>query len=57
MDAAKIRPSTSKDRFTNTTVTGGYIHGFKPINDGFKSVIDGFKPVNVDPCDRSGNTV
>jgi len=57
VDAAKIRPSTSKDRFTNTTVTGGYIHGFKPINDGFKSVIDGFKPVNVDPCDRSGNTV
>ena len=40
-----------------TTVTGGYIYGFKPINDGFKCVIDGFKPVNVDHCDRSASTV
>ena len=36
-----------------TTVTGGYIDGFKPVNDGFKCVIDRFKPVNVAPCDRS----
>ena len=36
-----------------TTVTGGYIYGFKPVNDALKSVIDRFKPVNVAPCDRS----
>jgi len=36
-----------------TTVTGGYIDGFKPVNDALKSVIDRFKPINVAPCDRS----
>ena len=29
-----------------TTVTGGYIDGFKPVNDGFKCVIDRFKLSN-----------
>ena len=38
----------------STTVTGGYIYGFKPAKDGFMCVIDRFKPVNVAPCDRSG---
>jgi len=49
-----VGPEDIKGSIVYTTVTGGYIYGFKPVNDALKSVIDRFKPVNVAPCDRSG---